>query len=305
VLLVRRWSLPVIVEWINQVLATICTYGLPERPGCRLNTCMRAIAIIATYNEERFIQGCLEHLFEQGIEVYLIDNQSTDATASIARQYLGSGLRGIEEFPRNGTYQWRQILRRKEELALELEADWFLHLDADETPLAPRPGQTLAEGLAEADENGFNVVQFLEFTFVPTRESPDHDHPDFRSTMRWYYPFAPNELHLIRGWKNRGAPVDLKGSGGHHAYFEGWNLCPDHFRLRHYLFLSHAQACAKYVGKTYDANEVREGWHGWRATITAEEIKLPSQSRLRMSLNGLDLDPANSHKAHCLFWSEP
>ena len=41
---------------------------------------MRILAIIATYNEERFIGGCLEHLFSQGVEAYLCDNQSTDGT---------------------------------------------------------------------------------------------------------------------------------------------------------------------------------------------------------------------------------
>jgi hypothetical protein len=35
----------------------------------------------------------------------------------------------------------REILRRKEALASELEADWFLHLDPDEIPLGPRSGQ--------------------------------------------------------------------------------------------------------------------------------------------------------------------
>lgn len=266
---------------------------------------MRALAIIATYNEERFIGGCLEHLLDQGVEAYLIDNQSTDDTVRIASQFLGSGLRAIEEFPRDGTYRWRQILRRKEMLASELDADWFMHLDADERPLAPRSGQTLAEGFAEADANGFNVVEFSEFTFVPTRESPYHDHPDFRQTMRWYYPFAPGELHLIRAWKRQSEPVDIKSTGGHIARFPDWRLSPTRFRLCHYLFLSHEHALQKYVGKTFDPDEVRDGWHGWRATITADDVRLPPQSALRTTVTEDDLDPLSPQKTHCLTWDIP
>ena len=266
---------------------------------------MRVLAILAAYNEERFIGGCLEHLFAHGVEAYLCDNQSTDNTVAIASRYLGAGLRGIEEIPRDGTYRWRQILHRKEALAAELEADWFLHLDADEKPLAPRSDQTLAEGLAEADASGYNVVEFAELTFVPTREAPDHDHPDYRRTMRWYYPFAPIPLHLVRAWKRQAQPVDLVSTAGHAVRFPGWRLWPHRFRLCHYLFLSPEHAIRKYVRKTFDPAEVRDGWHSWRATLTADAIRLPSQTELRTTHTDDDLDPSSPRATHCLFWSDP
>jgi GT2 family glycosyltransferase len=85
---------------------------------------VRVVAILATHNEERFIAGCLEHLIGQGVEVYLIDNCSTDRTVEIAGRYLGRGLIDIETFPRaEGVYKWRSILERKEQLATTLEAD--------------------------------------------------------------------------------------------------------------------------------------------------------------------------------------
>lgn len=265
---------------------------------------MRALAIIATYNEERFIGGCLEHLFAQGIEAYLCDNQSTDATVEIARRHLGAGLRGIERLPRDGIFHWGRILQRKEELAAELDADWFLHLDADEMPLASRPGQTLAEGLAEADADGSNAVEFAELTFVPTREAPHHDHPDYHRTMRWYYPFAPSDLHLVRAWKRQPVRVDLASSGGHVVRFPGWRLDPRRFRLRHYLFLSREHAVRKYVTKLYDPREVHAGWHGWRAGLTAGAVRLPSEADLRTALTDDDFDLSSPRKVHCLLWSD-
>src|SRR5215216_2378158 len=106
---------------------------------------MRVVAILATYNEERFIAPCLESLFRQGIRAYLIDNDSTDQTVAIARRYLGRGLLGVENFPRDGTFNWSSLLKRKEQLAATIEADWFMHVDADEFYPSPRPGVTLAE----------------------------------------------------------------------------------------------------------------------------------------------------------------
>jgi hypothetical protein len=266
---------------------------------------MRVLALIATYNEERFIGGCLEHLFAHGIEAYLCDNQSTDRTVEIAARYLGAGLRAIEEIPRDGTFRWREILRRKEALATELEADWLLHLDADEVPLPPPSHRTLNEALAEVDDYGYNVVEFSEFTFVPTRETPDHDHPEFRRTMRWYYPFAPTSLHLVRAWKRQEQRVDLATTGGHIVSFPAWRLWPERFRLRHYIFLSREQAVRKYVGKGYDPEELRDGWHGWRATLTPEAIRLPPQAALRTTCTDDDLDASSPRKTHCLLWMDP
>lgn len=261
----------------------------------------RVVAIIATYNEERFIAGCLEHLFANGVEAYLCDNESTDGTVEVARRYLGHGLRGIETLPRDGTYRWRQILARKQQLAAELSAEWFLHLDADEIPQAAHPGQTLAEAIAEADAVGYNAIEFLELTFVATREAPDHDHPDFRRTMRWYYPFAPTPLHLVRAWKRQPA-VDLVSSGGHRPRFFGRRISPQKLFLRHYLILSHEQMIRKYVRRRYDAGEVQHGWHGWRARLTPGDVRLPSQAELRFTAHDGDLDASSPRRRHCIEW---
>ena len=121
---------------------------------------MRAVALLATHNEERFIAGCIEHLLRHGVEVYLVDNESTDATVEIASRYRGRGLIEIESFPRRGQYIWRPLLQRKEELAATLDADWFMHVDADEIRLPARGGLTLAEALERADGDGYNAVNF-------------------------------------------------------------------------------------------------------------------------------------------------
>ena len=263
----------------------------------------RVVAILASYNEERFIAGCLEHLFEQGVEAYLIDNCSTDRTVEIAERYLKRGLIDIETLPRTeDVFKQRPIHERKEELAATLEADWFIHVDADEIRLPPRSDRTLAQAFAEVEAQGYNAVNFMEFVFVPTREAPDHDHPRFQQTMRWYYPFQRSfpqwRPHRRNAWKRQAEKVDLAGRGGHRVRFPGLRLYPQFFKMRHYLFLSVPHALRKWVDRNYDETEVEKGWHGWRAGLTPEKIRLPSQKELRYYTSDDELDPSNPETRH-------
>lgn len=262
---------------------------------------MRVIAILAAYNEEQFIVGCIEHLVEQGVAVYLLDNDSTDRTVELAEPYLGRGLVAVERLPRDGVYAWNPILKRKEQLAVSLDADWFLHVDADEVRVPPKPGVTLAEAIAEVDRLGYSAVDFQEFTFVPTREHPDHDHPRFRETMRWYYPFRRRSLDQLRAWKRQDEPVDLVSSGGHVVDFPGMRIYPESFPMRHYLFLSVEHAMRKYVSRRYEPIEVAEGWHSARASLRAENVRLQPETELRVVATDGALDASDPRPRHPLF----
>jgi hypothetical protein len=267
--------------------------------GSRGERDLRIVALLATYNERRFIGPCLEHLRTHGIETYLIDNCSTDDTVEIAERQHDHGLIGIEKMPRDGTYNWHGLLRRKEQLAHELDADWFIHLDADEVRLPPRGMGTLAEALAEVDQAGYNAVNFLEFTFVPSREQPDHDHPDFMHTLHTYYPFCPEFPHRLNAWKAGAAKdPDLAGSGGHQVHFAGLRMYEHAFPMKHYLFLSLPHAIEKYVHRRYDLDEVNSGWHGWRARVTQSDLRLPGESELRIARSDDDLDPSEPRRSH-------
>jgi glycosyltransferase involved in cell wall biosynthesis len=259
---------------------------------------MRVLAILATHNERRFIAGCLDHLSGQGVDVYLIDNGSTDETVAIAERFLGRGLAGIEHFPRAGIFEWQSLLRRKEELSAELDADWFVHVDADEIRLPPRSGQTLREKIAEVDSEGWNAIDFMEFTFIPTRENQDNDHAHFRRTMRHYYPFAPFTPHRLTAWKRQPAQVELAWSAGHLVRFPGLRVYPEQFRMRHYLFLSVGHFLEKYGQRVFSGKELELGWHGWRADFDAFKIALPSQDEMRIWTSDDDLDSSNPRTSH-------
>lgn len=262
---------------------------------------MRIIALLATYNEERFIGNCLNHLIEQGLEVYLIDNCSSDNTVSIASKHLGQGVVGIETFPRDGTFALRPLLLRKEELATQLEADWFMHVDADEIRVAPA-AQSLVDAISNVDSQGYNAINFLEYTFVATQESPDHDHPNYLQTMRWYYPFLPRFPHRLNLWKRQSQRVDLASKAGHVVSFPGLKMYPQSFAMRHYIALSHAHIARKLLPRKYPADAVKRGWHNNRRNLTADIFVLPFKKDLRMYIEDSQLNPTEPRTRH--FWQK-
>jgi glycosyltransferase involved in cell wall biosynthesis len=261
---------------------------------------MRVTAILSVYNEERFIGNCLNHLVNEGVDVYIIDNESTDGTVDIVRSYVNRGVLGVEKVAREGVFRSRPLLARKEELAMELPGDWFVHVDADEIHLAAISGRTLREAFAEVDRLGFNAVNFQEFTFSPTQENPDHDHANYLSTMRWYYVFTPFFPHLVRAWKKQVCQVGLAASGGHRVTFPGLRVFPQAFVMRHYFFLGLGHAQRKFVEKIYAPEEVQEGWYGKRAFLRTELLRLPSEAELNEYVSDDQLRAACPRMQHLL-----
>jgi hypothetical protein len=267
---------------------------VPRRP-------FRCVALLVVYNEERFIETVLRHLFGQGLEVYVIDNESTDRTLQIVRRYIGCGVMGVETFPRDGVFRHRAMLARREELAASLDADWFLSTDADEIRFAPGRWSSLREAFAAVEREGYNAVNFREYTFVPCREHPDHDHPDFLRTMQWYYPFQPpGSLHNVKAWMRQPQRVDLAWAGGHIVRFPGLRLYPEPFILRHYLCLGVQHAIEKYGNRRHVPEDLKHGWHGWREQLQPEQIRLPAIDELRTFRGNDELDGSNPRAKHLI-----
>ncbi len=247
-----------------------------------MSTRVPLVAIVAAYNEERTIRCCLEHLIAEGASVVLVDNESTDRTLEIARSFVGRGVLGIETLPRCGEFALREQMRLKEKIARRSRAEWILHADADEIHVSPRDGERLVDALSRVSRDGYNAVNFAEFTFVPTREDPDHDHERYLETMRSYYWFRPPlEHYAVRAWKpSWWRRVDLVKTGGHQARFLGRRIAPEAFLMRHYPYLSRDHAIEKYARRRFAEDEVRDGWHGWRASLCEDAVELASSDEL-------------------------
>ena len=240
----------------------------------------RIVALLAVRNERLFLRACIEHLVGQGVEVYVIDNDSGDESRFIADSFLGKGVIGTERFPFSGWYELDRLLARKEELSREIDAEWFMHQDADEIRLAPPPFRSLREAVGHVQEAGFNAVNFDEFVFVPTSDDESFEDKDYASLMSAYYYFAPHPLRQVKLWKKR-SDVALGPSAGHQTTFEDRRVYPVSFAMKHYIGLSRDHIVQKYSSRKFSPRLLARGWHGRRPHIRADTLHLPTRGALK------------------------
>jgi GT2 family glycosyltransferase len=227
---------------------------------------------MSAFNEGDIISPVIQHLVENGVEVYLLDNHSTDDTVEQASRWLDRGLLKIEAFPPAGDqpderaadrYDWTAILRRKEELARTLDADWFLHYDADEIRESPWRGVPLKDAIRFVDSVDFNCIDFRIFEFPPIDDG-------FRQGMNPATYFTRcrdaqtfDQLQL-KCWKKRSGPVSLVHFGGHDVEFAGRRVFPIPFLLRHYPVRGQTHGRRKVFQerkRRFVAEERAKSWH--------------------------------------------
>ena len=67
-------------------------------PVSGMSSPFSVVAIVAAYNEADVIGPVVGDLIAQGIEVYFLDDGSTDGTVAAVEPFLGRGVRAIERF---------------------------------------------------------------------------------------------------------------------------------------------------------------------------------------------------------------
>lgn len=246
---------------------------------------MKAIAILTVRNEQRFITQCLTHLHEQGIKTIVVDNQSEDDTLSIVKSFEGNGLIGYEVIPYEGFYDWTKLLIKKEQISMDLDGDWFMHVDADEFHEPVNRNMRLVDLIKEADSEGYNAINFTEYTFFPTQEDPNHNHANFQDTMRWYYAYCPSQHRRVNAWKKQ-PKVDLVSSGGHRVNFDGLKIYPENQVMRHYICLNKQHAIEKFCKRKFSQDEIdQRGWYGERPYIAEDKISFPKADSMNYWAN--------------------
>lgn len=208
----------------------------------------KVIALIPSYNEEDVIVDTINQLNQDGIGVYVIDNWSNDRTYDLVNQMNNKGVVGIERWPASGAiniYDWNGLLLRQEELALELEADWYIRADADEIRESPWEGLNLRDAIYWVDKQGYNAINFTVLIFCPV----DNDYgPDIN--LRDYFKFykfsqLSGDFFQIKAWKKTDHQVNLREWGGNQVLFPDRKIYPYKFLMRHYPIRSQTQGYKK------------------------------------------------------------
>jgi glycosyltransferase involved in cell wall biosynthesis len=238
-----------------------------------------ALAVVCIRNEAVHVRRCLRDLIESGLEVHLIDHQSTDGTREIAAEFLGGGLLAIDDLPWTGVFSLSEQLRAKKRIFDQTRHDWVVHIDADERLESANPGETLLEGLQRADAGGYNCVNFLEMAFVPLPgENFNVDH--YASRMCTYYYFAPVHPHRELAWR-RDAQFDNSKHAGHRLTGADMKRFPEDFIMRHYIALSQEQAREKFLQRRVAEEDLAKCWFGNRLAITEDKLVVKPIPELR------------------------
>ncbi len=257
------------------------------------------IAILAVRNERPYLQACITHLLNNGVQVFVLDNGSTDGSLEVLKdQESCPGFRGWEAFPYPGYFDLEGLLKRKEALRWELRANWFIHQDADEFLFTDRAGERLADGMARIQALGYDSVNFREFIFLP-KPGASNDNTFKPENYPHYYFFHPSPMYLVRAYSK-----DVKGTnieqGGHHPPLHTLNPYPGAFQKRHYLAFSREQFYRKYALRTFKKENIEKGWHFDRWVLGHQQPDFPDTQKLEKDGQAEILKPGRYFRTH--FW---
>ena len=229
----------------------------------------RITAIVAAFNEADIIQQTVGDLVRQGIAVHVIDDRSTDGTVAALEPLMATGLVQVERCSQQaeadstaGQFKWARLLARKEQLARELDSDWFLHQDADEFRESPWRHLDLRQGIELVDRLGYNAIDFAVLNFWPTHDGFD-GRADIREVFQHFERGADFDRVQVRCWK-KAADVDLQSSGGHDVRFQSRRVFPLRFLMRHFPVRSQAHGHRKVFEERkprFSDDERGRGWH--------------------------------------------
>jgi hypothetical protein len=268
----------------------------------------RVVAILPAFNEGDVIRSVVGDLVSQGVEVYLLDNLSTDDTVAEASAFLGQGLLHVERFPHDAGYParnerelvWRDMMRRVEDVAVELGADWYLFTNADEFRESPWPGVGLREAIARVEAAGYNAISFELLNFRPVDDSfvPG---TDVREALTAYEPGDAFDALQVKGWKSDGTRPDLVSNAGHDVRIPDRRVFPVPFLLRHYPIRGESHGRRKVLGERlprFAAEERAVGMHvqydelaaGERFTWDPAELRPYDGAQVRADLLARTVD---------------
>jgi len=199
---------------------------------------MKIIGMMTVYNDEDFISEVLENAISQGIELVVLDDNSTDKTFEICKKFEGSGVLDVYQHKSNS---WNEEENRRiiYDLAIKHNPDWLILYGSDELLESWNNEVTLKDAISQVDREGYNLIQFNWFNFFLT--SNDNDQSKSIKEKLKYYSWASD--YLYRSWKNIPG-VGLQARGGHVPIFpQGitYKIYPRKFVLRHYQFRNNEQ----------------------------------------------------------------
>ncbi len=258
-------------------------------------------AIISVHSDEVYLRRCFQCMLDNNIKAIVIDNDCNPQTKEIIGEFTDSVVTEVVHFAREGVFDWSGILRLKEEIANTRKSDWFMLWDSDEIREPPAGFATLHDAIKHSEQQGYTTVNFDEYIFLPVTQEEEHRDGDFVQTMETYYFFGPRRYHRANAWRQTGADVELLSGAGHTVAFEGQNVSPERYALRHYLFLSYEHGQKKYLTRGYTQEDLDKGWSLGRSQTSTETFCLPPADMMKRKTAQTDWDRSDPITRHPSF----
>lgn len=271
----------------DRLLRTIISLHEPRLQARYAAAPSRPLAILSCFNEADVIAEVIEHWIAQGCDVHVLDNWSNDATWPLlqeAAKRFGRHL-GVERFPATQPTRasWRDILARKEEIALSNQGRWIVHTDADEIRSSPVGAFNLADSMHAVALAGWNRIDFTVLNHRPVDGRPYLPGALLRALPFFEFGRKPGHFVQQKAWLQGEHRVTLAESGGHVAAFPGARDCPYHFILHHFPLRSIAHGRRKInrerLGR-WSEQEQSMGWHGHYAELAGDAPLVWDAARL-------------------------
>ncbi len=247
---------------------------------------MRATAVICVRDDDAYVEGCLRHLIDHGVDFAVLDNgMGAEARALLDRPPFRDHLREVRPLPYNGAFELERQIEAKERMFEALDADWLIHLDVDEVMHSYVPEERLIEAIARIDAGGFNVINFDEYVFLPLEQS--YRAGACPQPLTAYYLFDPGIGPRLMRARRRSANLSMApgssdpGAAGHRLYGDDVRLAAESFVLRHYIFRDQDHARRKYTERAYAPGELTRGWHANRVGRPAAAFDFPPPESLK------------------------
>ena len=279
---------------------------MPAEPSSSI----RAVAVICIRRASGYVESCLKHLIQHGVDYAVIDNgMDADARAVLESPAYRRNLVDLHTLPFHGAFELERQIEAKERMFEGLDADWLIHLDVDEVMHAYAERERLIDSIARIDAAGFNVINFDEYVFLPvdTAYAPGAA----SQPLTHYYLFDPGEGPRLMRARRKSAGLSMLPEGpgsvaaGHLVFGSGVRLAPESFVLRHYIVRDQAHARRKYTKRVFSQAELGRGWHGNRIGRPKGAFNFPPAEALKQLTHpdARNFDRSDPKRQH--YWDWP
>jgi len=194
---------------------------------------LKLVGFLQVHNESENgnLIRVLNHMKKFCDEIVVYDDGSTDDSVEVASRYTKYIIKGKTNDFQNELQHKQQLLN----LALSLNPDWIVWLDADE--VFDRDGETygIRTLCNYGNVRGIDGFSFQEFNLWKTTDQ-------YRVDELWH------KLWQVRLWKNNGKLEFFQDKGLHHQMYPSGleNVYHSDFKVIHYGFSSEDKLKQKY-----------------------------------------------------------